>query len=251
MQTPWLMSALLYCAAAVFVLGMAWRLGAWLRAPVPLIIVLTPGPVTTAGVLRRLAVETIFFRSLLRADRGLWMAAWMFHVTLVLLALGHVGGLIVPGFARDLLGLTEAQFHALAQIAGGFLGILAIGCLLWLLLRRLVAERVRFISTPGDYLALVLLFLVVATGNHLRFIGGLDLAQARQFVAGWLTFRPVAPPGEPAFTAHLLLVCALLIYIPFSKLVHLGGLWWNPTLNQTNTPRQRRHVGPWDRPHRA
>lgn len=237
-----LLPALLYASAAVFLAGMGWRLLTWLRAPVPLKIVLTPGPATSAGVTRRLAGEALLFRSLFQADRWLWGAAWLFHVSLVLLAVGHVAGLVVPELARASLRLTEDQFHQLAQVAGGVFGVLAVVPLLCLLLRRFTMERLRHISTFSDYFALALLLLVIATGNQMRFMGGLDLAQARQFVSGVLTLRPVAPPSDSAFLAHLLLVCALLIYIPFSKLMHLGGLFFSPTLNQKNNPRECRHV---------
>lgn len=238
----WFLVDLLYCCAAVFLVGMGWRLFTWLRAPVPLKIVLTPGPVTTAGVARRLAGEGLLFRSLFGADRALWGAAWLFHLSLLLLGLGHVAGLVLPGISRAALGLNEAQFHHLAQVTGGAFGIVALVPLLYLLLRRLTLERVRYLSTFADYFALVLLVLVIATGNQMRFLGSLDLAQARQFVAGVLSFHPVAPPAAPAFVTHLLLVCALLAYIPFSKLVHLGGLFFSPTLNQKNNPRERRYV---------
>jgi respiratory nitrate reductase gamma subunit len=221
---------------------MGWRLFTWLRAPVPLKIVLTPGPVTAGGVARRLAGEVVLFRSLFGADRLLWGAAWLFHVSLVLLAAGHVGGLVIPGFARASLGLSEEQFHQLAQVAGGAFGLLAVVPLVGLLWRRLALERVRHISVLGDHLALVLLLSIIATGNQMRFMGGLDLGQARQFVSGLLTFHPVAPPHNAAFAAHLLLVCALLVYIPFSKLVHLGGLVFSPTLNQKNNPREERYA---------
>ncbi len=242
-----LLPGLCYLSAAVFLAGMGWRLYTWLRAPVPLRIVLTPGPVTGAGVARRLAGEVVLFRSLFGADRWLWGAAWLFHVSLLFLGLGHIGGLVIPELTRTSLGLTEEQFHTLAQITGGVFGLVAMVPLLYLLFRRLVAERLRYLSNFSDYFALVLLLLIIVTGNHMRFMGGLDLAQARQFVSGLLTLQPVAPPAAPAFTAHLLLVCALLVYIPFSKLVHLGGLVFSPTLNQKNTPRRERHVGPWDR----
>jgi nitrate reductase gamma subunit len=237
-----LLPALVYASAAVFLAGMGWRLAVWLRAPVPLKIVLTPGPITSAGVAHRLAGEALLFRSLFGADRSLWVAAWVFHLSLVLLGVGHVAGLVAPRFAQASLGLTEGQFHRLAQLTGGAFGILAVLPLLYLLLRRLVMERLRYISTYSDYFALALLLLVIATGNQMRFMGSLDLAQARQFVSGVLTLHPVAPPFDAAFVAHLLLVCALLIYIPFSKLVHAGGLVFNPTLNQTNNPRERRYA---------
>ncbi len=242
----WL-ALLLYAAAAVFLTGMAWRLFTWLRAPVPLKIVLTPGPLTSGGVARRLAGEVLLFRSLLRANWLLWAAAWLFHVSLLLLILGHFAGLAVPGFTRALLGLTEKQFHLLAQITGDLLGVLAFVPLVYLLLRRVMADRLRFVATFADYFALVLLLLIIVTGDQMRFMNTLDLSQARQFVTGLLTLHPALPPADAAFSAHVVLVCALLVYIPFSKLVHLGGLVFNPTLNQTNTPRQERHVGPWDK----
>jgi len=237
------LAPLLYLSAVVFLAGMGWRFLTWLRAPVPLKIVLTPGPTTTGGVVRRLAGEVLVFRSLLGADGWLWGCAWLFHISLVLLAFGHVGGLVIPELARNALGLTEEQFHDLAQVTGGACGILAIVPLLGLLLRRFAAARVRYISTLGDYLALALLLLIILTGNQMRFMGSFDLAQARQWVSGVLTFHPVAPPADPAFAAHVLLVSALLAYIPFSKLVHLGGLVLSPTLNQKNNPRAARYVG--------
>jgi nitrate reductase gamma subunit len=225
------MSYLLYLSFAVFLLGMAWRISTWLRVPVPLKIPLTPGPTTGAGVAKRLAGEVVLFRSLLRADKPLWVAAWLFHLALVLLALGHFTGLVLA---------IEVPF------AGSAVGILAMLPLLYLLVRRLLVERLRYISVFGDYFALALLLLVIVTGNQMRFLGGLDIVKAREFVAGLLAFHPVPPPSNVAFVAHLLVVCVLLAYIPFSKLMHLGGLFFSPTLNQTNDPRQRRHVNPWN-----
>jgi nitrate reductase gamma subunit len=189
-----------------------------------------------------LAGEALLFRSLFGADRWLWGVAWLFHVSLVLLAVGHIGGLVVPELARASLRLTEDQFHHWAQVGGGVFGVLAVVPLVGLLLRRLAMERLRYISTIGDYFALALLLLVVVTGNQMRFMGSLDLAQARQFVSGLLTFHPVPPPADAAFVAHLLLVCALLACIPFGKLAHLGGLVLSPTLNQKNNPREQRYV---------
>jgi nitrate reductase gamma subunit len=244
----WLLPALLYVSAAAFLAGLGWRIAVWLRAPVPLKIVLTPAPATLGGVCQRLAGEVFFFRSLLRADYQLWAAAWTFHVSLVLLAVGHLGGLVIPEFARSVLGQSEFQFHQFAQITGGAAGILAVVPLLALLIRRLAAERLRYLSTMGDFVALALLLAVIATGNHMRFLGTVEIAEARRFVAGVLAFQPAPVPADVAFVLHVLLVCALLVYIPFSKLVHLGGLVLNPTLNQPNNPREKRHPGPWSSP---
>lgn len=241
-----LLSALLYLAAAVFLIGMGWRVFNWLRTPVPLKIVLTPGPKTSSGVAGRLAGEILVFRSLFKADRSLWVPAWLFHVSLALLFVGHLGGLVIPKFAEATLSMNESQFENLAQNAGSVVGVVAIVAVLWLFIRRLASERPRKISTFSDYFSLVLLLLIIGTGNHMRFLGGLDIVEARQFVWGWLTLSPTAPPANPVFAAHIILVSALLIYIPFSKLVHIGGATlFSPTLNQPNNTRDRRYAGSW------
>jgi nitrate reductase gamma subunit len=245
MMTP-LLSALLYVSAAIFIIGMGRRIYIWVRTPVPLNIVLTPAPKHIPGVTGRLAGELLGFRALAKADRSLWVPAWLFHFSLVLLFLGHLGGLVVPHFAQTAMGLNEKQFESMAQIIGSAVGILAIVTLIWLLLRRMILPRVRWISTFGDYFALVLLLLILITGNAMRFMGALDIAQAQNFVAGWLTLHPVAPPSDPVFSIHIILVCMLLIYIPSSKLVHIGGVAvLSPTLNQRNNPREQRYVHSW------
>ncbi len=237
---------LLYAAVAVFLLGMGWRISWWLRAPAPLKIVLTPAPKTFSGVAVRLAGEIFTFRSLFKGDRYFWIPAWLFHLSLALLLIGHLGGLVMPKVAEATLGLDESQFEHLAQVAGSVAGILAISTVLWLLIRRQVGERPRSISHFSDFFALILLLLILGTGSHMRFMGGLDIMQARQFVAGWLMFHLVPPPSNPVFAAHVILVSVLLIYIPFSKLVHIGGAaLFSPTLNQRNNPRERRYAGPW------
>jgi len=242
-----LLPALLYAAAAIFLIGMGWRIWRWLRTPSPLVIVLTPGPKTSSGVARRLVEEMFGFRSLFKADHLFWVFAWLFHLSLLLLLGGHLGGLVFPKFSQTALGLTEIQFEWLAQVAGSAVGVLAMATLLALLVRRCAAERPRRISTISDFFALALLLLIIASGNQMRFMGGLDLMQSRRFVSGWLAFSPAAPPSDPVFTVHVLLICALLVYIPFSKLVHIGGATLlSPTLNQRNNPRDRRHVNPWD-----
>jgi nitrate reductase gamma subunit len=242
-----ILSVLLYLAAAIFIGGMGWRISTWARTPVPLNIVLTPAPKSASGVAARLDGEVLWFRSLLKADGLLWIPAWLFHASLVLLFAGHLGGLVIPKVAEASLGMDEGQFEHLAQVAGSIVGVLAVVALLWLFVRRMVAERPRQISTFSDYFALLLLLLIVGTGNHMRFLGGLDIMQARQFVSGWLTLHPSAPPANPVFVAHIILVSALLIYIPFSKLVHLGGATlFSPTLNLPNNAREQRHSGPWD-----
>jgi len=46
----------------------------------------------------------------------------------------------------------------------------------------------------------------------------------------------------------MFLVELLMIYIPFSKVMHFIGIFLNPVKNQRNDARMRRKVNPWDFP---
>jgi nitrate reductase gamma subunit len=57
----------------------------------------------------------------------------------------------------------------------------------------------------------------------------------------------VTPTGiDPLFTAHFFLVCVLFAVFPFSKLMHMAGVFMSPTRNMANNNRMRRHVNPWN-----
>jgi hypothetical protein len=36
-----------------------------------------------------------------------------------------------------------------------------------------------------------------------------------------------------------------MIIFPYSKLLHAPGLFFSPTRNQVDNPREKRHVAPW------
>ena len=68
-------------------------------------------------------------------------------------------------------------------------------------------------------------------------------------VLGLTHFAPVVPESiTPLFYGHLFLVSVLLMYIPFSKLTHMAGVFLSPTRNLANNNRAVRHVNPWDYP---
>ena len=50
------------------------------------------------------------------------------------------------------------------------------------------------------------------------------------------------------FFVHLFLVTILLAYFPFSKLMHMGGVFLSPTRNLANNSRMVRHINPWNDP---
>jgi nitrate reductase gamma subunit len=105
-------------------------------------------------------------------------------------------------------------------------GVILLASAILLLARRLAIARVREISGVGDFVALLLLLGILATGDLLRFGPHFDLAQTREWAWSLLRFSPVVP-RNPIFLVHALLALLLIAYIPFSKVLHFGGIFFS------------------------
>jgi nitrate reductase gamma subunit len=90
---------------------------------------------------------------------------------------------------------------------------------------------------------------IAFSGIYMRYFGKTDIVKVKELAAGLLSFHPVLPEGiGVAFFVHIFLVSVLLAYFPFSKLMHMGGIFMSPTRNMANDNRARRHSNPWDYP---
>jgi nitrate reductase gamma subunit len=104
---------------------------------------------------------------------------------------------------------------------------------------------VRYITGPSDILMLVLLLAIGITGMLMKCVVHTDIVMVKAFFTGLMGFELRPLPHDPLLGLHLLLVCLLMIIFPFSKLLHAPGLFFSPTRNQTDTPREIRHLAPW------
>jgi nitrate reductase gamma subunit len=76
-----------------------------------------------------------------------------------------------------------------------------------------------------------------------------DIQAVKQLALGLVTLNPTVPAGIGAiFYVHLFLVCVLLAYFPFSKLMHAPGVFLSPSRNMTSNNRMVLHVNPWNYP---
>jgi len=91
---------------------------------------------------------------------------------------------------------------------------------------------------------------VVTSGILMKFFFKVDVVGVKALALGVITFQPSVPEGGIGwfFYIHLFLICALIAYFPFSKLMHMPGIFLSPTRNLANTNRISRHVNPWDKP---
>ena len=230
----------LYLAFALFVLGLARKIAQYAKTPAPLKIPTTPAPVTRIGVVYRMATEVVLFNSLFKANKWTWIFGWMFHVALLLAFFRHLRYVVSPDFF--LFPLISME---IVQSFGKYAGYAMLAGLAGLFARRIFVDRVRYISAPSDYLMLILIFSIAGTGMLMSFVSHTDIVELKEFMLGLLVFNIEPLPTDIFLLVHLALVILLMIIFPVSKLLHAPGVFFSPTRNQVDNPREQRHIAPW------
>jgi len=225
---------LFYLAFFVLIGGLGYKIHQYWKTPAPLKIATTPAPVTRMGVVYRLFKEVTLFESLFRANKWIWIFGWCFHVGLFLV------------LARHLRYFVDWSWVALIQPFGIYAGFLMVFGLLGLLGRRLVVERIKYISGPSDYLMLILLLAIAGSGLMMKFVVHTDIVAVKSFFGGLMTLSLFNPlPTDFVLYLHLLMIAGLMLIFPFSKLLHAPGIFFSPSRNQVDNPREKRHLAPW------
>jgi len=277
-----------YLAVILFVVGFARRVMGWARSAVPFRITTTCGqqssmpwiqqakidnPSSTFGVIVRMFLEIVLFRSLFRNTRMklngdgklsyqlelfLWIGALAFHYAFITVVVRHLRFFTepVPLFVTlleqvDSFMRIEVLYDTIqAGLPGVYMsGLVLFAAALYLFVRRVVIPNVRYIALAADFFPLFLIMGIALSGIFMRYVAKVDIVAIKELTMGLVTFRPGIPEGVSAvFYAHMFLVSVLLAYFPFSKLMHLGGVFLSPTRNMTGNTRQVRHVNPWNHP---
>ena len=220
-----------YVTIIVFIGGIIYHIRTWNSLPAPK-MTLTPAPAPGARYMELLK-ETLFFRSLFKGDKSLWFVGWIFHAMLALVFIGHLRVISwLPDKMLAAMGMTEQNINSMSSLSGGAAGIVIIVMVVILLGRRFITQRVREISAPGDYFTLLLVLLVLVTGDAMRFISHFDLSLTREYFLALFTFSGADMPQNGWFVAHYLLAQILIMYMPFSKLLHFGGIFYSEALIQ-------------------
>ena len=268
-----------YLALVLFLGGLTYRVLRWAHTPVPFRIPTTCGeqrslawikparlenPSTTLGVIGRMALEILLFRSLFRntktelrsgpkliygEQKWLWLAALAFHWSFLIILLRHLRFFMEPVPSWVLKLQAVDAFFQVGTPELYLTDVIVIGALGYLLYRRFADAQVGYISLAADYFALFLLLGLVASGILMRYFTRIDVERVKELGLGLVTFTPVVPREVGSvFFVHLLLLSALIAYFPFSKLAHMAGVFLSPTRNLANNNRMQRHINPWDYP---
>jgi len=265
-----------YVAVAVFIGGFAYRVYLWGTSPVPFRVPTTAGqmqsfnwikrnrfdnPSTGFEVLVRMALEVFCFRSLFRntkseiqdgrlihgSDKWLWLFAILFHYSFLVVFVRHFRLFLenVPSFI-----MTIESLDGFFQMGVPFVyltDVLLLTGVIALLARRIMLPHVKYISMMADYFPLFLIIAIACTGILMRYFIRVDITEVKAFVIGLVSLKPVSSSGIGViFYIHLFLISTLLFYFPFSKLMHMGGVFMSPTRNLANNSRMVRHINPWN-----
>ncbi|MFV9644473.1 MAG: sulfate reduction electron transfer complex DsrMKJOP subunit DsrM [Desulfobacterales bacterium] len=268
-----------YAAVLIFIAGFIYRVMDWASSPVPFRIPTTCGqqkslpwikqnkidnPFTTGGVIIRMALEILFFRSLFRNTRmalnegpkisyvwekWLWLAALAFHYSFLTVLIRHLRFFLEPvPVCLQWLEYIDGFFQV--GLPGLFMsGAVLLAAVTFLFLRRIYLPQMRYISLAADFFPLFLIISIAVTGILMRYFTKVDVVGIKELAMGLASFHPAIPEGIGAiFYIHLFLVSILFIYFPFSKLMHMGGVFMSPTRNLPNNTRAKMHINPWNYP---
>lgn len=268
-----------YVAFLIFLTGFIRRVVQWGRSPVPFRIPTTCGqqksqpwvkrnrfdnPFTTGEVIVRMLLEVFLFRSLFRntkvdlregpilrygSAKWLWLGALAFHYSFLTILVRHLRFFTEPipffvKWAEALDGILQVGVPTLYQTDMVILAAVA-----YLFLRRVFVPQLRYISLANDYFPLFLILAIAVSGILMRYFFKTNIVGVKELTMGLVTFSPKIPEGIGViFYIHLFLISILFAYFPFSKLMHLGGVFLSPTRNLANNNRAVRHINPWNYP---
>jgi nitrate reductase gamma subunit len=275
-----------YISLLIFFAGIIYRVIGWARSPVPYRIPTTAGqqrslpwirsdnlenPHNLVGVIGRMTLEVLFFRSLFRNLRGqlvkesgspesrrliywsskwLWLGAIAFHYSLLTILIRHLRFFTEPVLPFVNLLATIDSFFQVYVPALYISSIVFLLAVVYLLLRRVFDCKTGYISLFSDYFPLFLILGIGISGVFMRYFYRVDVVAVKELAMGIVTFHPAIPSESigSLFYIHLFFVCALLVCFPFSKLMHMAGIFFSMTRNMANNNRAVRHTNPWEYP---
>jgi nitrate reductase gamma subunit len=233
-------------------------------------------PKGNGGVVLRMIFEVLTFRSLFRHTRleyrntedgpkvdyewekWLWLAALVFHYSFLVIFLRHFRFFVepIPGFVNLLESLDGFMQIGVLPFFNGFglpgvylSDMLLMAAVTYLFLRRIYIHQMRYLSLPADYFPLFLILALGTSGMLMRYFIRVDITKVKELSLGLFKFSPTVPEGIGViFYIHLFILCVLIAYFPFSKLMHFAGVFLSPTRNLSNNSRFVRHVNPWNYP---
>jgi len=210
---------LFYTAILALAAGFASRIWQYLRKRPPLTVSTVDPDEGPAAKAVRLYTEVVFLRSTFFTDRLAWIFGACFHFGILLVVIRHLRYALDPSWAGPLwYGVIIAQPFGLY---GGFVMLFGV---LGFWARRMLVKELRERSTVSDYLMLALLTAIPIVGYINNWVHT-DVIAVKTFFIGLATFNWQPLPSDPLLLTHMWLVAVLMVALPFSKLLHMPGVF--------------------------
>ncbi|MFA4835101.1 MAG: respiratory nitrate reductase subunit gamma [Dehalococcoidia bacterium] len=208
-----------YITLAILVLGIVYRVKRWKKLPRAKSIIFPTKPNRT-GTVKAVAKDILLFTKTYKSSRALWVMAFLLHIGLLLVIMGHIRTVTEISWLWGLFNLSKDGIDDASMILGSIAGTLMLAGIILLLVRRLTPTW-RFLSIFEDYYVLLILLGIVFTGLGMRWFSEIEVNEIHDYSRGVLTLSPSADITNAWFLWHFTLAQTLIIYFPFSKLVHV------------------------------
>lgn len=208
-----------YITLIVLVTGLIWRIRIW-RAKPRAKAVLFPAAGSNLAATGRVAGDIILFGKTFSVSKTLWAISIVFHLGLLLVVLGHIRtvtefGFLWSWFNLDAEGIDRVGY-AMGMTAGGLMLSGAI-----LLLARRFTPNMRVLSIFQDYFVLGMLLIIILLGFAMRLWMPIHVDEIQHYARGVLTFQAAVEVNNILFLWHFFVAQMLIMYLPFSKLIHV------------------------------
>ncbi|WP_449060349.1 respiratory nitrate reductase subunit gamma [Planomonospora algeriensis] len=163
-------------------------------------------------------------------SRLLRIGSPLFHFGILVVLLGHIGGLVIPKSWTEAAGVSEHAYHVVAVVLGTIAGVATLGGLAILIYRRRTVGPVFTATTRNDKLMYAVLAVTIVLGLAATVManivgGGYDY---RTTISPWFRsifyFQPdpaLMAGAPPLFQLHALSALLLFAVWPFTRLVHM------------------------------
>lgn len=181
------------------------------------------------GTIYRYLTNQFSFTSLssqfLENDIQFW-GSTLWHYGIIPTLLIHLAGFAIPKVMALMHSTPEMLY--MAELAGKVMGIMALIGAGALFYRRVASSKIRVVTTPADWVVLVLLIFQIVLGLMIAFIyrwgATWYLHTVTPWVASLATFQP-APQYVASLPLipklHFLNATLLILLFPFTRLVHM------------------------------
>lgn len=182
------------------------------------------------------AIRRVFFQRTWTAKSSEFLAKskeciWtpVFHLALLLVLLGHIGGLLVPKEFLESFGINDHLYHMAALSMGGAAGVLLVLSVIMLAKRRFAGgPRIKINTSRMDKVMYVFLALTILCGICATLSNADGAFDYRVTISPWIRSVLALQPDPSLmvsipllFKLHMCGWMLLFALIPFTRLVHL------------------------------